>query len=75
MKVLHVIQRYYPYIGGAEQVFFEIGARLARDGESVTVYTTNAWDLERFWRADKRAIQLENETLDRVYIQRFPIEY
>lgn len=75
MKVLHVIQRYYPYIGGAEQVFQEIGARLARDGESVTVYTTDAWDLERFWRADKRAVELENETLDRVYIQRFPIEY
>jgi glycosyltransferase involved in cell wall biosynthesis len=75
MKVLHVIQRYYPYIGGAEQVFQEIGARLARDGESVTVYTTDAWDLERFWRADKRAVELENETLDRVYIQRYPIEY
>lgn len=75
MQVLHVIQRYYPYIGGAEQVFFEIGMRLARDGESVTVYTTDAWDLERFWRPDKRAVELENETLDRVYIQRFPIEY
>jgi|SRR5581483_9669266 glycosyltransferase involved in cell wall biosynthesis len=75
MKVLHVIQRYYPYIGGAEQVFQQIGARLARDGESVTVYTTDAWDLERFWRADARAVELENETLDRVYIQRFPIEY
>ncbi len=75
MKVLHVIQRYYPYIGGAEQVFQEIGARLARDGESVTVYTTDAWDLERFWRADKRAVDLQNETLNRVYIQRFPIEY
>lgn len=75
MQVLHVIQRYYPYIGGAEQVFQEIGARLARDGESVTVYTTDAWDLERFWRADKRAVALQNETLERVYIQRFPIEY
>lgn len=75
MKVLHVIQRYYPYIGGAEQVFEQIGKRLARDGESVTVYTTDAWDLERFWRADKRAVELENETRDRVYIQRFPIEY
>ncbi|MBI4673961.1 MAG: glycosyltransferase family 4 protein [Chloroflexi bacterium] len=75
MKVLHVIQRYYPYIGGAEQVFEQIGKRLARDGESVTVYTTDAWDLERFWRADKRAVELQNETRDRVYIQRFPIEY
>lgn len=75
MKVLHVIQRYYPYIGGAEQVFQEIGARLARDRESVTVYTTDAWDLERFWRADKRAVELQNETLARVYIQRFPVEY
>jgi glycosyltransferase involved in cell wall biosynthesis len=75
VKILHVIQRYYPYIGGAELVFQEIGERLAREGHSVTVYTTDAWDLERFWRADRRAVGLVNETRRGVYIQRFPIEY
>ncbi len=75
MKILHVIQRYSPYIGGAELVFQEIGERLARDGHAVTVYTTDAWDLERFWRPDRRAVELENETRLGVFIQRFPVEY
>lgn len=75
MRILYVIQRYAPYIGGAELVFQENAERLARDGHAVTVYTTDAWDLERFWRADKRAVALENETLNQVFVQRFPIEY
>ena len=75
MKILHVIQRYYPYIGGAELTFQEIAERLARDGHAITVYTTDAWDLERFWRADKRAVELVNETYNDVFIERFEIEY
>ncbi len=75
MKILHVIQRYYPYIGGAELTFQEIGERLARDGHSITVYTTDAWDLERFWRRDKSAVELLNETHNDVFIERFPVEY
>lgn len=75
MQVLHVIQRYYPYIGGAEQTFQEIGERLARDKHAITVYTTDAWDLERFWRRDKGAVDLESETHNDVFIERFAIEY
>lgn len=75
MQVLHVIQRYYPYIGGAEQTFQEIGERLARDKHAITVYTTDAWDLERFWRSDKTAVPLENETHNDVFIERFAVEY
>lgn len=75
MKILYVIQRYYPYIGGAEQTFQEIGERLARDKHAITVYTTDAWDLERFWRSDKGAVELENETHNDVFIERFEIEY
>lgn len=75
MKILHVIQRYYPYIGGAELVFQETAERLARDGHAITVYTTDAWDLERFWRPDRRAVDLDSETYNDVFIERFPIEY
>lgn len=75
MKILHVIQRYYPYIGGAEQTFQEIAERLARDGHAITVYTSDAWDLERFWHPDRRAVDLVNETHNDVFIERFEIEY
>lgn len=75
MKILHVIQRYYPYIGGAELTFQQVAERLAREGHAITVYTTDAWDLERFWRSDKRAVELSSETYNDVFIERFPIEY
>lgn len=75
MKILHVIQRYYPYIGGAELVFQETAERLARDGHAITVYTTDAWDLERFWRPDRKAVDLDSETYGDVFIERFQIEY
>jgi glycosyltransferase involved in cell wall biosynthesis len=75
LQILHVIQRYYPYIGGAELVFQETGERLARDGHAITVYTSDAWDLERFWRPDRAAVALENETHNDVFIERFAVEY
>ncbi len=54
MNLLHVIQRYYPYIGGSEQYFQEVSERFARDGHRVRVFTTDAWDIEHFWSAGKR---------------------
>lgn len=75
MNVLHVIQRYFPYVGGAELVFQELGKRLVLERHTVTVYTTDAWDLERFWRPDRRAVPLENELYEGVFIERFPVEY
>lgn len=75
MRVLYVIQRYAPFIGGAELVFQENGERLAHAGHAVTVYTTDAWDLERFWRDDKGRVDVQSETLNEVFIERFPVEY
>lgn len=75
MRILYVIQRYAPYVGGAELVFQENGERLADAGHAVTVYTTDAWDLERFWRSDKRRVEAESETRNQVFIERFPVEY
>jgi len=46
MKVLHVNPRYYPYIGGSELYCQELSERLVQDGHQVTVFTTDAWDLE-----------------------------
>lgn len=75
MRILYVIQRYAPYVGGAELVFQENGERLANAGHAVTVYTTDAWDLERFWRSDKQRVESQSETLNQVFIERFPVEY
>ncbi|GIW10321.1 MAG: glycosyltransferase family 4 protein [Chloroflexi bacterium] len=53
MKVLHVVQRYAPAIGGSELVFQQLSERLAARGYQVTVWTTNAREIEYFW--DRRA--------------------
>lgn len=73
MNCLHIIHRYYPYVGGSELYFQEIGERLAREGHTVSVYTTDAWDLEHFWAGGKRTIDTREETHNGVLVKRFPV--
>jgi glycosyltransferase involved in cell wall biosynthesis len=40
MKILFVLEHYYPYIGGAEKLFYVLTKALAKDGHKVTVVTT-----------------------------------
>jgi glycosyltransferase involved in cell wall biosynthesis len=47
--------------------------RLAADGHSVTVLTTDAWDLEHFWSKGKRRIEREHEVINGVTVRRFPV--
>ena len=75
MNVLHVIPRYYPFVGGSELYLQEISKRLVRDGHRVTVYTTDAWDLEHFWAKNKRTIKERHQTLDGVQVHRFPVRH
>ena len=59
-KILFVLANYYPYIGGAETLFFRLTEGLARKGHSVRVITThlpgspyfeiiNGIEVERVW--------------------------
>ena len=73
MHVLHVIQRYYPFVGGSEQYFGEIGEQLVREGHRVTVLTTDAWDLDHFWQAGRRSIPEWESTVNGVRVLRFPV--
>ena len=40
MKILFVLEHFYPYIGGAEKLFYELTTNLAKKGFEVTVVTT-----------------------------------
>ncbi len=75
MRILHVIPRYWPYIGGSERWLQEISERLAADGHQVTVLTTNAWDLEYFWDASKRSLPAGEEVHNGVIIRRLPVRH
>lgn len=69
--ILNIVQRYYPGIGGAEIYMKEVSERLVKDGYKVTVFTTDAWDLEHFWKRDKRRIKECKEIHNGVSIERF----
>src|SRR5690242_14681006 len=75
MRILHVIQRYYPYVGGSELYFQELSERLARAGHHVEVWTTDAWDLDYFWSKRARRIKQQRETHNGVVIRRFPVKH
>lgn len=75
MDALHVIQRYWPCIGGSERYFQEISERLAGEGHSVTVLTTDALDPEYFWLSDRERLRMRREIHKGVVIQRLPIQH
>ena len=64
MRVAHFIQRYPPALGGSEAYFARLSRYLARRGDDVTVFTTNALDLEAFWsrrgRCCRRGVSRED---------------
>ena len=49
LRVAHFVQRYPPSLGGSEAYFARLSRHLAAVGDQVTVFTTNALDLEAFW--------------------------
>ena len=72
MRILHVIQRYWPAVGGAEIHLGEISERWAAEGHLVTVATTDALDFEVFWDPDRRRIAQLNDEHGGIRILRFP---
>lgn len=72
MRILHLIQRYWPYEGGSEGVFKENSERLVAAGNSVTVYTSDSWDIESLWSSSGRRVSKREEEHAGVEIHRFP---
>jgi glycogen synthase len=75
MKILHVCPRYWPAVGGAERYVQELSERLAREGHDVTVYTTDAYDLELFWKPGFRRVPVREDVHNGVRIRRFPVRH
>lgn len=74
MHFLHVIQRYYPYVGGSELYFQELSERFVQEGHQVTVLTTDAWDLDHFWAPHRKRIVEPETTHNGVRILRFRVQ-
>jgi glycosyltransferase involved in cell wall biosynthesis len=73
MRVIHVVQLYWPVQSGAARYFVEIGERLVAEGHHVTVLATDAHDLEHLWAPGKRRVEPATEWRNGIEIIRLPI--
>ena len=75
MRILHLIHRYWPCVGGSEKYFQEISERMAAEGHEVSVYTTDAFDIEHFWLRGRRAVAQPVERRNGVLVRRFRVRH
>jgi glycosyltransferase involved in cell wall biosynthesis len=73
MHLAHFIQRYPPARGGSEAYFERLSRYLVEAGESVTVFTSNALDLEAFWSRHGRCLPPGNSMELGVEVRRYPL--
>lgn len=73
MHFLHINQLYNP-ASGASRYFRELGARLVAEGHRVTLFSSNALDLEYFWDGRRRHVAPGETWLDGVRILRMPVQ-
>jgi len=74
LKILHVVQGYTPAIGGTEHLIQKVSEKLvANYADSVTVFTTTAYNCELFWRSDQPEMPVGTEVINGVSVRRFPV--
>ena len=74
MNVLHVVQAYHPAIGGSEWLTRNFSEQLAsRHGDQVTVFTSNAYKPEAFWRTKGPIMPPGVEVINGVTVRRFKV--
>ncbi len=74
MNCLHLIHRYWPARGGSEKFFIELSERLASDGDRVTIFTTDAIDIQHYWLPGKERIDRPFEVHNGVEVRRFNVK-
>jgi glycosyltransferase involved in cell wall biosynthesis len=75
MRVAHFVQRYPPALGGSEAYFARLSRFLAARGDSVTVFTTTAVDLEAFWNTRGRCLRPGRRLEDGVEVRRYALAH
>ena len=75
LKILSIVHRYYPAVGGAEYHMRAINRRLVERGHDVTVLTTDAADFALFWDPTAERFDQLEDSADDVSILRFPVKH
>jgi glycosyltransferase involved in cell wall biosynthesis len=74
MKILHVVQGYFPAIGGTEHLIQRVSEELVTQfGDEVTVFTTNCYSAEAFSTPRLPRMAAGWEELNGVRVRRFPV--
>lgn len=73
MRIAHFVQRYPPALGGSEAFFARLGRYLAAQGDQVSVFTTNALDLEAFWFRNGKTTEPGMVDEGGVEVRRYPL--
>jgi glycosyltransferase involved in cell wall biosynthesis len=71
MKILHLVQQYWPFRCGSARYFQTLSEHLAKRGDEVTVFTTDALENDYFESPAARHIDRLQETHCGVAIRRF----
>jgi len=71
MRIAHFIQRYPPALGGSEAYFARLGRFLVEQGDQVTVFTSNAIELEAFWSRAAAVVPVGLSVEDRIEVHRY----
>lgn len=73
MRIAHFVHRYPPALGGAESYFARLSRDLTQADHEVTVFTSNAFDLEAFWSRRGRCLPSATTFEDGVRVRRYPL--
>ena len=74
MKILHVVQGYFPAIGGTEHLVQRVSEELVSQfGDEVTVFTTNCYSAEAFSTPSMPRMAAGQEQINGVHVRRFPV--
>jgi glycosyltransferase involved in cell wall biosynthesis len=73
MRIAHFVHRYPPALGGAESYFARLSRWLAAGGDQVTVFTTNALDLESLRSPLGRRLPVGTTHEDGVKVRRYDL--
>jgi len=75
LQFLFVNIGYYPFIGGSQLYCQWLAERLVADGHRVTVFTTDALEVESIWNKEKPHLPRGSERIGGVEVIRYPIRH
>jgi len=75
MNILHVTSAYWPFIGGAETYVQAVSERLVSRGHAVSVVTTDAACVDRYWDSREPPAMPADEVINGVRIRRCRIAH